>query len=198
MALRWYLARSKPQCEYIAAQTLRRDGFDIFFPCVESPRPRPGRGDTPLFPGYLFVRYDVERQSWPAVGQLPGVLGWVRLGGIVPAVPDDVVEGLGRRVAQINSSGGLWTRFRPGQRVRVLSGRMDGLAEVVSEPTSPEDRVRVLLEFMGRLVPAQVPWANLRPATDDATEVGDLHRRRRTRGRGRWVRGVGPRALAGA
>ncbi|MCH8959166.1 MAG: succinate dehydrogenase assembly factor 2, partial [Proteobacteria bacterium] len=85
------------------------------------------------------------------------------LNGVVPAVPDEVVELVAERVQAINCTGGLWTRFRRGQRVHVLSGKMEGLAEVVEEPRSPEDRVRVLLEFMGRQVPAQVPWLNLRP-----------------------------------
>ena len=193
MSLRWYVVQTKPQCEYLAARGLRGDGFEIFLPLVESPTPRAGRQDGPLFPGYLFLRYDVDNQDWPSLRQMPGILGWVRLGGVVPAIPDEVVDLLVERVESINQGGGLWTRFKRGQRVQVVAGRMEGLAEVIEEPRAPEDRVRVLLDFMGRQVPAQIPWLNLRSISAEAEEVSG---RRRTRGKGRWVKGAHPRTLA--
>ncbi len=193
MSLSWYVVRTKPRCEYLAARGLRGDGFQIFLPLVGSPTPRAGHQDSPLFPGYLFLRYDVDEQDWPSLRQMPGILGWVRLGGVVPAIPDEVVDLLVQRVESINQGGGLWTRVKRGQRVQVVSGRMEGLAEVIEEPRSPEDRVRVLLDFMGRQVPAGVPWVNLRPVSAEAEEARG---RRWTRGRGRWVRGAGPKTLA--
>ena len=77
MSLSWYVVRTKPHCEYLAARGLSRDGFQIFLPLVGSPAPRAGREDRPLFPGYLFLRYDVDNQDWPSLKQMPGILGWV-------------------------------------------------------------------------------------------------------------------------
>lgn len=194
MALRWYVIRTKPQCEHVAARVLERAGFELFFPRVRTPRPRAGRTETPLFPGYLFLHYDVDKQGWPSVRQHPGILGLVRFNGVVPPVPEDVVSGLARRVQEINREGGLWTRFRPGEMVRVVFGKIDSHAEVIDEPRSPEDRVRVLVEFMGRLVPAQVPWMSLNAAPVDTDSGQNRPGHRRTRGRGRWIRGFGPKA----
>ena len=98
----------------------------------------------------------------------------------------------------MNRADGLWTQFRPGEKVLVVSGKMESLAEVLEEPKSPEARVRVLLDFMGRRVSALVPWHNLRQVQGDAADGPIGRRRRRTRGGGRWVRGFGPRAVAGA
>ena len=197
MPRHWYVVRTKPQCEYLAARALQQDGIELFFPCVQTPRLQAYHADVPLFPGYLFLRYNVEQQEWPSVSRLPGILGWVRFNGVVPSVPDEVITDLAHRVDVINSGGGLWTRFRPGEKVRVVSGAMESLAEVIEEPQSPQSRVRVLLEFMGRLVTAQVPWRSLQPVQQGLT-VGENHRGlRRTRGRGRWVQGFGPRAVAG-
>ena len=89
--LNWYAVRTKAQSEYLAAQVLGGQGFEVFLPLVGSPKPRAGREDTPLFPGYLFLRYDVEHQDWPSLTVLPGILGWVRFNGVVPAVPDEIV-----------------------------------------------------------------------------------------------------------
>lgn len=90
------------------------------------------------------------------------VYGWVCFGGIVPKIPDEVIAKLEHQIESINQDGGLWTRFQPGQMVHVVSTTLQGLAEVVEEAKSPQHRVRVLLEFMGSMVSAQVPWENLR------------------------------------
>jgi len=197
MARRWYVVRTKPQSEYLAAAALERDGFELFFPHVRTPRPNSGRDDVPLFPGYLFLRHDVEKLGWPSMERLPGILGWVRFSGQAPPVPDEVVSELAQRVDAINSTGGLWTRFRPGERVRVISGSMESLARVVDEPRSPQERVRVLVDFMGRQVLAQVPWRDLQRTHQDPLAT-PIPSGRRTRGRGRWIDGFGPRASASA
>jgi transcription antitermination factor NusG len=196
MALKWYVIRTKPQSEYIAAASLEREGLETLFARVRSPWSRPGQADMPLFPGYLFTRCDPENDDCQPVYRLPGISGWVKFGGVAPPVPDEVVAMLSRRVEMINGGGGLWTRFRRGEKVRVVSGAMDGLAEVVDEPVSPQARVRVLLDFMGRQVPAQVPCRDLRPVSETFLANEKIRRLRRTRGRGRWIRGFGPRAAA--
>jgi transcriptional antiterminator RfaH len=193
MALRWYLIRTKPRNEYRAAAALSREGSETFFPCVRKPRPQGGYSEGPLFPSYLFIKCDWERGEGPSVYQLPGILGWVRFDGAVIPVPDDVIWALARRVETINEGGGLWTKFQPGDRVRVSSGELESFARVVEEPTSPHSRVRILLEFMGRLVPTKVPVHTLR-RLGQSNLANDHPRPRRTRGRGRWVRGFGPQA----
>ena len=191
MAQRWYLIRTRPRCERLALLALEREGFEFFFPRVRTPLRRAPRGGAPLFPGYVFLRHDVESRDWTSVRRLPGILGWVHFGGVVPPVPDEVITDLVGRVEAINREGGLWSRFRPGDRVRVTSGKIETLAEVVEEPKSPGARVRVLLECMGRQVPAQVPSRDLSSA--EAYSGAGGGRVRRTRGGGRWIRGFGPR-----
>ena len=190
----WYAVRTNPNSEYLAATSLEREGFELFFPRVLSYHPHAEYRRVPLFPGYLFVRYGAANGWLAPVHQLPGVSGWVRFDGVAPSVPDEVVARLAGRVAELNQGGGLWMRFRPGDKVRVVSGPMDSLAEVVDEPNSPRSRVKVLLEFLGRRTSAEVPWHVLRKANDDPSSASGRGRPRRTRGRGRWIRGSGPRA----
>ena len=196
MSSRWYVIRTKPQCEGLAAASLDREGLELFFPRVQARSPRATRTRIPLFPGYLFVRYDMESEAAPSVRRLPGILEWVRFDGVAPAVPDDLVAELVRRVDAINGEGGLWTRFRPGDCVRVVTGKLESLAEVVEEAKSPESRVRVLLEFMGRRVPAEIPWHNLQATQRDSVSNAYHRRPRRTRGGGRWIRGFRPEPAA--
>ena len=193
MPRRWYIIRTKPRAEYLAAEELRRDGFEIFSPRVKSPGPI-SHADTPLFPGYLFLCCDLEGERSSSIRQAHHVAGWVSFGGQVPSVPDEVVAELRERVAAIDRGGGLWRRYRPREKVRINSSGMEILAEVIEEARSPQARVKVLLSFMGRLVSAQVPWENLRPTEDVSSET--LRLPRRTRGRGRWIQGFGSRTVA--
>ena len=194
MPRRWYIVRTKPRAEYLAAEELGRDGFETFFPRVKSPHNRTSHADTPLFPGYLFLRCDLDGDGRSSFRQGHHVLGWLSFDGEVPSVPDQVVSALGERAEAINREGGLWRRYRPGEKVRVNSNNIESLAEVVEEAKSPQARVKVLLSFMGRLVSAQVPWENLQPTEDVPT--AKLRPARRTRGRGRWIQGFGPRTVA--
>ncbi|MCH7745029.1 MAG: hypothetical protein IIC84_03045 [Chloroflexi bacterium] len=194
----WYVIRAKPQSEQLAASALERNGFDLFFPRVRTLDAKQRQFSVPLFPGYLFIRNRGESPDWPSIRRLPGVLGWVHFNGVAPLVPDDVITDLARRVESIDMNGGLWTRFQPGDKVRVISGNVETLAEVIEEPQSPQARVRVLLEFMGRRVSAQVPAHDLQLAQHNTSDKEQTRGPRRTRGKGRWIRGFSPNAAASA
>ena len=177
----------------MASAELDRAGFEVFSPRVKNLAPRGGHSDAPLFPGYLFLRCDLAEDA-PTFRQVaPHVSGWVTFDGMVPPLPEEFIDALHRRLASIDNEGGLWRRFHRGEKVRIVAGNLQELAEVLEEPKSPQARVRVLMEFMGRLVPAQVPWENLRPAEDE--HVSSTRSPRRTRGKGRWIQGFGQRAI---
>ncbi len=146
MARQWYIVRTKPRAEYLAAEELGRDGFETFFPQVKSPHNRISHAVTPLFPGYLFLRCELFGDGKSSFRPGHHLLGWVSFGGEVPSVPDEVVASLTNRVEAISN---LARHFKPGDKVFVASNTVQSLAEVVEEAKSPEGRVRVLLEFMG-------------------------------------------------
>ena len=194
----WYPVRVRPRSEYSAYDAMRREGLDVYLPLVKIPRPRRGRWDEPLFPGYLFVRHDWSRPEHHSPSRFPGVVDWVRFDGTIPGIRDDEMDELVRRVDSINATGGVWRRYRAGETVMVATGGLSTPGRVVEEPTSPESRVKLLLTFLGRQVPVKVPWSDLSPL--GGSEIAPRSKRapRRTRGRGRWVRGYGERAPATA
>ena len=188
----WYLARTKPMSEYVAADSLARRGYRLFLPLVKTPRPRAGRNDAPLFPGYIFVHRDIQ-ETLPPIGQMAGFIGWVEFDGSLASLSDQAAEQLRERVRAIDDVGGHWERYKRGQQVRLVSGEIESLAEILEEPKSPNAPVQVLMSFMGRRVPAKVPWGQIQPLniTPDNRPLS-----RRTRGRGRWIKGFGPRVSA--
>jgi transcriptional antiterminator RfaH len=196
MTKHWYVVRTKPNSDNLAASAMEHEGFEMYFPRVDVPTEEGQSKRVPLFPGYIFIRCDILGHSLPVVSRFPGVLGWVRFDGKVPHLADEVIKQLQDRVADFYTTGGLWKTFKAGQVVEVSHGKFEGLATVLVEPSSPQARVRVLLDFMGGRVAATVPWSSLSQKLD-TPEGSPLHRRR-TRGRGRWIRGFGPREPARA
>lgn len=186
MPHRWYIGRTEPRAESQAAAEFGRDGVETFNPRVNLLSPRMGQNQTPLFPGYLFVRCDLETGEPPPFRTGHRLLGWISFGGEIPWLPDSVIDRLKEDSESINQEGGLRTRFRPGEQVRIITGSLQGLAEVIQDARSIEGRVKILLEFMGRQVSAQVPWEYLQPVQADPE--GKHRIPRRTRGQGRWTR----------
>lgn len=193
MSLAWFLVRTESRAEYLAANEMGQDGMEIFFPRIKTKLPRTGHADVPLFPGYLFLRCDPV-EGWPSFRPGHRVLGMVNFGGEFPSVPDSVVDELMERLTTVNDQGVSWRQFLPGEIVRVISHSLEGYGGVVEEAKSTGSRVRVLLDFMGRMVSTHIPWENLEPVDHGTADAQS--RPRRTRGGGRWVQGMGPRASA--
>ena len=189
----WYVIQTVPRSEHQAATEIRELGWEVFSPCTSSPDLRARRPQKPLFPGYLFVKCSLTVETQSLMSQARYVAGWVHFEHTIINVPDEIIRELQSRLEAMNRNHGAWTQFQVGQAVYVTSQWFEGLAEVADDSVSAQGRIKVFLEFMGRLVPAQVPWADLRSVeTGSPQSLESSHRR--TRGRGRWIRGRSPAA----
>jgi transcriptional antiterminator RfaH len=148
----WYAVATKPRCEAQAEEHLRRQGYDCLFPRIRRVR-RTAAGlkarVESLFPNYLFLRADSERQSLAPVRSTRGALGLVRFGGEPAPVPDIVIACICER---IDEADGL-VRLRapelvPGQVVRVTEGPLLGW-DAMFVAGEGLDRVRLLLQMLG-------------------------------------------------
>ena len=66
----WFLAQLKPNAAQIAETNLKRQGFQTFLPKEEGTRKIRGKFvavERPLFPGYIFVAFDVASGGWRAI-----------------------------------------------------------------------------------------------------------------------------------
>ena len=73
----WYAIRVKSNRERITAQSLEGKGFEV---CL------PRYSDTPLFPGYVFSRFDPHRRL--PILTIPGVVHIVSFGGVPQPVEE--------------------------------------------------------------------------------------------------------------
>jgi transcriptional antiterminator RfaH len=154
-AARWYVVQTRHFAETRAAQELANQGFETFLPRYLRKRSHARKVTqvaAPLFPSYLFVAIDPERQRWRAIN---GTIGVARLvateNGPLPVVPG-IVEGLR---ARLNAGGFIEMSQRPsftsGETVRIRAG---SFAETLGlfEDFRDQDRVAVLLDMLGGTV----------------------------------------------
>ena len=190
---RWYVVRTKPRSENLAALELSREDLEIFFPLITGDQMNRGSSPIPLFPGYIFVRLDKGEQVWPAFRSSQHALGLLSFNGDVPWLPDQIIDEIKLRCESLSEIGGVWKTYRPGDWVQVINSTLHGIAQVVEDGKSPNSPVRILLHLFERLVPVQVPRHNLKPFENTPEHTCAP---RRTRGNGRWIRGFGGKAHA--
>lgn len=86
--------------------------------------------DKPLFPGYVFCRFD--RTSWARIVNTPGVVDVVRIGKSLAPVEDEEIEAL--QVAQkAKAAMQPWPYLRIGQTIRVDAGPLAGIRGILSQ-----------------------------------------------------------------
>jgi transcriptional antiterminator RfaH len=158
LGLAWYCARTQPKHEHIAAANLVKNlGLEVFHPRLRFERAtRRGavRVIEPLFPGYIFVRCDLEYRL-DEVRYVNGISSLVHFGQRIPVVPDEVVEEL-RLCFESEEPLAVEEQLRPGTEVTVAEGALLGSKGVVVRTLSAKHRVQILLDFLGRTTVVEV------------------------------------------
>ena len=164
---RWYVVHAQPQGEVRADVNLRRQGFETYVPRYLRTRRHARRADVvarPLFPRYLFVKFDLDRDRWRAINSTFGVSHLVCVGDEPVAVPHGVVEEIrSREDGDGYVTIGLAAGLRPGSEVRLIDG-LFAESQGIIDRTDGDRRVAVLLELLGREVRVFVPAAVVAPA----------------------------------
>jgi transcriptional antiterminator RfaH len=146
----WFLAQLKPNCANIADKNLKRQGFKTFLPMEEETRQHNGKfvaAMRPLFPGYIFVAFDVTRGFWRTVNSTYGITSLVSFGKEPASVPLDLVSQL---MLRCDAKGNLLPPklLKPGDQVTMTKGPFANFVAEV-EKIAPDRRVWVLMEIMG-------------------------------------------------
>ena len=150
MPERWYVLHSKPRKEDLLWEQLRLREIEVFHPRlrVQPVNPR-ARKVKPYFPGYVFVRVDLEQVNWSTLQWMPGATGLVSFGGEPASVPETLIQAIHNRVEQINASGGEQLEgLKQGDTVIIQGGAFDGYEAIFDAKVSGNERVRVLLTFL--------------------------------------------------
>lgn len=152
----WSVVQTESQREQVAADFLRRDGFESYLPKIAIKSSKNGikrERVVPLFPAYLFVRI---HEQWYGIRWTIGVIRLLTFDGMPAQLNDSVVTTIQKResadgIIRLPKAGGL----RVGQKVKISQGSFADHVGIF-DGMSGQDRVRVLIELLGRSVPVDL------------------------------------------
>lgn len=155
----WYAIRVKPRFEKAVSLGLRGKGYEEFLPLHKARRRAPSRTrivDLPLFPGYLFCRFE-ETHRLPVL-TTPGVFHIVTRAGQLVPVPDEEIGSLQmmlRSKLPIEE-----VPYSPGDKVKIVTGPLAGVEGSVSR-IKDKYRVVVSVAMLERSVAVEVAVSSL-------------------------------------
>jgi transcriptional antiterminator RfaH len=164
MNRKWYVLRSKPNKEMILWREMLARGSECFFPRLHvrpaDPRSRKVR---PYFPGYLFLKADLEQVGLSAFQWMPFSGGLLAFDGIPAIVPPNLIEAIRQRVELINARGEeMLAGLQRGETVVIQEGPFDGHEAIFDARLPGRERVRVLIRFLqSRTWPLELPAAQI-------------------------------------
>jgi len=167
---RWFVVYTLARCEERAQLGLQAKGFETFLPTlireVRHAR-RVAIAKRPLFPRYLFCRFDMARQEWFwPIKSTNGVAALLKHQDIPARVPDGAIahwqDAQARGDFDLTRPAAL--PFAPGDIVRVISSAFSGYNAQVLRVMPAAKRVQALLDCFGRETVINLPWGDVERA----------------------------------
>ena len=151
MSKEWFILQFKSNSHHQAARNLNRQGFETFLPLHDATSRKLSRfinTSKPLFPGYMFIKFDRAESDWHKVNNTYGVSRLLTFNSILKSIPTKFVDSLMKRY---DSSGKLIPieKLKNGDQVTVLKGPFANFIVTV-EKYEDDQRIWVLMDLMGR------------------------------------------------
>ncbi len=156
----WYALRSKPRKEEVVWRQVRTQGIEVFYPRLRvqpvNPRSKKWR---PYFPGYMFIKVDIDQIGLSSFQWMPHAIGLVCFGDEPAIVPENLIFAIKKRVDEIAAIGGeVFDGLNPGDIVMIDGGPFTGYEAIFDARIEGSERVRVLLQLLNdnRQVPLEL------------------------------------------
>src|SRR5258708_17198166 len=158
----WYAVRVRSRFEFVTSAVLREGGYETFLPSYRSRRAwsdRMKEVQIPLFPGYLFCRFDAADPY--RVLNSPGVVNVVSVGPRPLPVDEQEVASI-QKVCRSGRDAQPWPFLQVGRRVRAECGPLAGSEGILRE-VKGVCRMVVSLTLLQRSVSAEIEREWIRP-----------------------------------
>ena len=156
----WCVVYTQAQSEAKAAGHLRRQGFNVYLPEYYKLRRHARKKErikSPLFSRYIFVALDMTKDRWRAINSTIGVNHLICCGDHPQAIPERVISGIRDREDKNGIVAlSVVDDFKSGDAVQIQSGAFCDQIGILDCVTN-EERVRVLLNLLGRSVKLNLP-----------------------------------------
>lgn len=159
--LPWYALCVRSKYEKRVADALTSKGYDCLLPVYREQRKWSDRTKTlelPLFPGYVFSRFDVEVRL--PILTTPGVLTVAGIGKIPQPLDPNEVDQI-RLVTAVGHPAQPWPFLKIGQKVRIIAGPLTGVHGLLMQRRG-ETKVVLSVSLLEKSIAVQVESDSIR------------------------------------
>jgi transcription termination/antitermination protein NusG len=172
---RWHVLWTRSHCEQLVHDQLAGKKFDLFLPKFEAWTRRAGTrslSGTPLFPGYLFLRHALDKESYIEVRKARGLVSILGDGWDRPAsLPELEIDAI-RRMVGAKVPAAAHPYLREGWRVRVTRGSLAGLEGILVQLKMKQGLLVLSLNLLQRSVAVEVDCTAVEPVAPSRWEAG--------------------------
>ncbi len=172
---RWHVLWTRSHCEQLVHDQLAGKRFELFLPKFEAWARRAGTrclSGTPLFPGYLFLRHALDKESYIEVRKARGLVAILGERWDRPAVlPDSEIEAI-RRMVRAKVPATAHPYLREGWRVRITRGSLAGLEGILVQLKMNQGLLVLSVNLLQRSVAVEVDCTTVEPVPASWWETG--------------------------
>ncbi|MBN2466587.1 MAG: UpxY family transcription antiterminator [Deltaproteobacteria bacterium] len=156
--LKWYAVHTRSRFEQKVHAGISGKSIDAFLPRIQVISRRKDRHKkiyVPLIPGYVFVRFDMEPETYWNIIKTSGVVRMVSFRGEPAPVSDNevaslmILDGTDRTVQNR-------TFINKGDRVMIMEGPLKGLVGFYLRRKGQSDKVVVSVELLKRSLSVEI------------------------------------------
>ena len=140
----WYLLKTKPNQEAIALRNLHNQDYDTYCPNAFINNKK-----VILFPGYIFINLDNNKQNWLPIRSTKGVLNFVRFGLNFAKVPSNIIQIIKKNEQNTLNKIINIDDFKPGDKVQITEGIFKNCSAIFKSFKS-SDRIILFINLLGK------------------------------------------------
>jgi transcriptional antiterminator RfaH len=162
MSKEWFILQFKTNSHHKAVKNLNRQGFETFLPFHDSTSRKLSQfinTSKPLFPGYMFIKFDREESDWHKINNTYGVSRLITFNSLLKSIPTTFVDNLKKRY---DLSGKLIPvkKLKKGDQAKILKGPFANFIATVEKYES-DQRIWIFMDLMGRKTKIRTPADSL-------------------------------------
>lgn len=163
----WFALQVRSSRESLVTMALQRKGYEVLFPryeCVTNHRGKTERVFLPLFPDYLFCRFDSTIPG--RIISTPGVIRIVGIGNHPVPISEEEIQAVAS-IVKSRVPAEPWPYLTRGHTVKLVSGPLTGLEGILIE-IKDRSRIVVSMTLLQRSVSVAVDARCVIPASPES------------------------------
>lgn len=170
--LRWYVVNTQSGHEQRVADEIRKRVeamelqariTEVLVPVQKKIVVKDGKQNIKeerIFPGYVLVRVEIDKDIQEIIRNTEGVIGFVRTGKDPRPLPDDEVKAI-MKFMEVEQPA-YQVSFNVGDAVKITDGAFVDFVGSVSEIDDEKGKVKVLISIFGRETPVDLEFGQVK------------------------------------